>query len=99
MRAAYGGAGRPLCRWVSMGAGVGAGWQGVPMIDHLSLQTDHLAAAVGWYDAVLAPLGISRVLDFEGVAGYGPTGGPPSFWLGAATDPGGRQTHIAFAAA
>jgi len=68
------------------------------MIDHVSLQSDDLAAAVGWYDAVLAPLGVSRVLEFEGVAGYGPTGGPPSFWLGAATDPGGRQAHIAFAA-
>ena len=69
------------------------------MIDHVSLQTDDLAAAIAWYDAVLAPLGVSRVLDFEGVAGYGPTGGPPSFWLGAATDPGGRQVHLAFTAA
>src|SRR6478609_11861582 len=78
---------------------VGVGWQGVLMIDHVSLQTDDLAAAVAWYDAVLAPLGVSRVLDFEGASGYGPAGGPPSFWLGAATDPGGRQAHIAFTAA
>jgi catechol 2,3-dioxygenase-like lactoylglutathione lyase family enzyme len=77
---------------------IGGEWQGVPMIDHISLQTDDLSAAVAWYDDVLAPLGVSRLLDFEGVAGYGPTDGFPSFWLGAATDPGGRQAHIAFTA-
>jgi len=69
------------------------------MIDHISVQTDDFAAATAWYDATLAPLGYARVMDFDGVAGYGPEGGVPAFWLGAATDPGGRQTHIAFSAA
>jgi len=70
------------------------------MIDHLSLQTDDYPAAVAWYDAILAVLGAGRLLEIDGVAaGYGPTGGAPSFWLGLATDPGGRQTHVAFTAA
>jgi catechol 2,3-dioxygenase-like lactoylglutathione lyase family enzyme len=69
------------------------------MIDHLSLQTDHFDEAVAWYDAVLAPLGVQRVMNFPGVAGYGPIRGIPAFWLGEATDPGGRQTHVAFNAA
>jgi len=68
------------------------------MIDHISVQTDDFAAATAWYDQVLAPLGFARVMNFEGVAGYGPVNGIPAFWLGAATDPGGRQTHIAFSA-
>lgn len=69
------------------------------MIDHLSLQTDDLAAAVAWYDAMLAPLGFERVMSVGDVVGYGPRGGIPAFWLGAATDPGGRQCHVAFEAA
>jgi len=69
------------------------------MIDHISLQSDDLAAAKAWYDAVLAPLGFERLMDFGVVAGYGPPGGVPAFWLGAATDPGGRQSHVAFTAA
>jgi catechol 2,3-dioxygenase-like lactoylglutathione lyase family enzyme len=68
------------------------------MIDHISLQTDDFAAATAWYDAVLAPLGYARVMNFGGVAGYGPVDGIPAFWLGTASDPGGRQTHIAFSA-
>ena len=69
------------------------------VIDHISLQTDDFDAAVAWYDAVLAPLGYARVMGFPGVAGYGPAGGIPAFWLGAATDAGGRQSHVAFSAA
>jgi catechol 2,3-dioxygenase-like lactoylglutathione lyase family enzyme len=69
------------------------------MIDHISLQTDDFEAAVAWYDAVLATLGAARLMDFPGAAGYGPRGGMPSFWLGTATDAGGRQSHIAFSAA
>ncbi len=69
------------------------------MIDHISLQTDDFDAAITWYDSVLATLGSERLMDFPGVAGYGPRGGMPAFWLGAATDAGGRQTHVAFSAA
>ena len=68
------------------------------IIDHISLQTDDFDAAVAWSDAVLAPLGYSRMMDFPGAAGYGPATGVPAFWLGPATDAGGRQTHVAFSA-
>jgi len=67
------------------------------MLDHLSIQVDDLAAASSFYDAVLEPLGYRRIMDFEGVAGYGADF--PSFWLGVASDPiPNRQTHIAFQA-
>ena len=68
------------------------------MFDHISIQTQDPAAAAAFYDAVLAPLGAARVLDFGEVIGYGSTA--PAFWLGPATAEGRpRETHIAFAAA
>ncbi|NLU74656.1 VOC family protein [Streptomyces sp. HNM0575] len=68
------------------------------MFDHISIQTQDPAAAAAFYDAVLAPLGAGRVLDFGDVVGYGTTA--PAFWLGP-TAAGGeaREVHIAFAAA
>ncbi len=67
------------------------------MIDHFGVQCDDLPAAAAFYDAVLAPLGARRMLDFGVAIGYGTD--HPSFWIGAATDPGpDRQTHFAFAA-
>ena len=69
------------------------------MIDHISLQSDHYDEAVAWYDAVLATVGGAKVMEFGGfTAGYGPDAGAPSFWIGRATDPNGRQTHVAFTA-
>jgi catechol 2,3-dioxygenase-like lactoylglutathione lyase family enzyme len=69
------------------------------MIDHVSLQSDHYQDAVAWYDAMLATVGGERLMEFGGfTAGYGGHGGTPTFWVGQATDPGGRQTHVAFAA-
>ncbi|WP_314172815.1 VOC family protein [Streptomyces winkii] len=67
------------------------------MFDHISIQTADPAAAAAFYDAVLAPLGATRVLDFGHVVGYGSTA--PAFWLGPA-DSGreAREVHIAFTA-
>jgi catechol 2,3-dioxygenase-like lactoylglutathione lyase family enzyme len=68
------------------------------MIDHLSLQCADVAASAAFYDAVLAPLGGERVMDFGDVIGYGV---PPSpeFWLGPwRTGEGFRESHIAFIA-
>lgn len=69
------------------------------MIDHLSIQCADLAASGDFYDAVLAPLGGSRVLEFQDVIGYG-IGAKPSFWLGPLSDGNSdREVHIAFHAA
>ncbi len=69
------------------------------MIDHLSVQVDDLAACRAWYDEMLAVLGARPLIELDQAVGYGPHDGGPSFWLGQATDPGGRQAHIAFTAA
>lgn len=68
------------------------------MLDHVSIQCADVVPSAAFYDAVLAPLGGTRVMDFGPVIGYG-VAGKPSFWLGPLT-PGehNREIHIAFAA-
>ncbi len=68
------------------------------MVDHLSIQCRDLAASAAFYDAVLAPLGAQRMMDFGEAIGYGV---PPSpdFWISVhATGDGFRESHIAFQA-
>jgi catechol 2,3-dioxygenase-like lactoylglutathione lyase family enzyme len=51
------------------------------MLDHVSIQCADAAASAAFYDAVLAPLGGTRVLDFGEVIGYG-VPPVPDFWIG-----------------
>lgn len=69
-----------------------------PMLDHVSLQAADVAASATFYDAMLAPLGARRLLDFGEVIGYGDD--RPWFWIGrevAAGPP--REVHVAMTAA
>jgi len=68
------------------------------VLDHLSIQCADLPASAAFYDAVLAPLGGARVMDFGNVIGYGRPQ-RPTFWLGPLTtgEPN-REVHIAFQA-
>ena len=66
------------------------------MIDHFGINCADLNAAKVFYDAVLAPLGFSRQMDFGVAIGYG-TAGHPSFWISTFDGVGpNRETHIAF---
>lgn len=68
------------------------------MLDHVSIQCSDVARSAAFYDAVLAPLGGGRSMEFEGVVGYG-TGAKPEFWIGPhSTGQGFRESHIAFVA-
>jgi catechol 2,3-dioxygenase-like lactoylglutathione lyase family enzyme len=68
------------------------------MLDHLGIQCADLAASAAFYDAVLAPLGATRLMDFGVAIGYG-VPPKPDFWLGAFdSGEGFRETHIAFTA-
>ena len=68
------------------------------MLDHVGFQCADLAASAAFYDAVLAPLGGSRLMDFKVAIGYG-TGGHADFWIGELTEGDGfRESHIAFVA-
>jgi catechol 2,3-dioxygenase-like lactoylglutathione lyase family enzyme len=57
-----------------------------------------MAASAAFYDTVLAPLGASRLMDFEVAMGYGKDG-KPDFWIGTFNSGEGfRESHIAFEA-
>ncbi len=69
------------------------------MLDHVAIQCADLAASAAFYDAVLAPLGGQRIIDFGQVIGYG-VPPMPDFWIGRQnTGEGFRETHLAFSAA
>ena len=73
-------------------------WQYDFMIDHVSIQCSDVAKSAAFYDAVLAPLGGTRVMDFGEVIGFG-TPPMPDFWIGEnATGEGFRESHLAFTA-
>jgi catechol 2,3-dioxygenase-like lactoylglutathione lyase family enzyme len=65
------------------------------MFDHVSIQVRDVALSAAFYDAVLAPLGSSRLMEIDVVIGYGAD--RPQFWLGPITTGGEtRELHIAF---
>jgi catechol 2,3-dioxygenase-like lactoylglutathione lyase family enzyme len=68
------------------------------MIDHVGLQCVDMAASSAFYDAVLAPLGGKRLMDFGEAIGYGLD--HPIFWISRQqTGDGFRESHLAFTAA
>ena len=68
------------------------------MLDHLSIQCTDMQASAAFYDAVLAPLGGGRIMDFGVARGYG-IDGKPDFWIGQLSSGDGfRESHVAFAA-
>jgi catechol 2,3-dioxygenase-like lactoylglutathione lyase family enzyme len=69
------------------------------MLDHVSIQCADVPASAAFYDAVLAPLGGVRVMDFGEAVGYG-AAERPEFWIGPqSTGIGFRESHLAFTAA
>ena len=68
------------------------------MLDHLSIQCSDTTASSTFYDAVLKPLGGSRIMEFGPVIGYG-VPPMPDFWIGPnQTGEGFKESHIAFSA-
>jgi catechol 2,3-dioxygenase-like lactoylglutathione lyase family enzyme len=68
------------------------------MLDHVTIQCADVPASAAFYDAVLAPLGGGRVMDFGEVVGYGDAG-RPEFVIGPQrTGTGFRESHLAFQA-
>ena len=67
------------------------------MLDHVGIQCEDMEASVAFYDAVLATLGNTRIMDFGEAVGYGKDF--PDFWIGLQTTGDGfRESHIAFRA-
>ena len=68
------------------------------MLDHISIQCRDATASAAFYDAVLAPLGGNRVMEFGPTIGYG-IPPKPDFWIGPqVTGDGFREAHLAFTA-
>ena len=67
------------------------------MLDHVTANVGDLEQAKRFYAQVLAPLGYSLQMEFEGGAGFAAREGMADFWLGSSHERG--ATHVAFAAA
>jgi catechol 2,3-dioxygenase-like lactoylglutathione lyase family enzyme len=68
------------------------------MLDHVGMQVSEIAASSRFYDAVLSPVGGTRIMDFGAAIGYG-VGNHPDFWISQQqTGEGFRESHIAFQA-
>jgi catechol 2,3-dioxygenase-like lactoylglutathione lyase family enzyme len=66
------------------------------VLNHVAIQCSDTGRSARFYDAVLAPLGGARILEFGPVIGYGMPG-MPSFWIGPLAGAGdNREVHIAF---
>jgi catechol 2,3-dioxygenase-like lactoylglutathione lyase family enzyme len=71
------------------------------MIDHVGVEVSDFARSKAFYEAALAPLGISMVMEFQGAAGFGKEtehGPNPFFWIQARGRPAVSGAHIAFGA-
>jgi catechol 2,3-dioxygenase-like lactoylglutathione lyase family enzyme len=65
------------------------------MIDHVSIPVADLARAGAFHDAVLAPLGLARLVTRQGSIGYGKR--YPEFWLNlrpGVVVPPGSGAHV-----
>ncbi len=71
------------------------------MIDHVSVAVSDLAASARFYEQVLAPLGLTRLVEREKTIGFGKK--YPEFWLNARPDmtpvPEDTGTHVCLRAA
>jgi catechol 2,3-dioxygenase-like lactoylglutathione lyase family enzyme len=68
------------------------------VLDHVGIQCADVERSAAFYDAVLAPLGGVRVMDFGEAIGFG-VPPKPDFWIGVwATGDGFRESHLAFVA-
>lgn len=65
------------------------------LLDHVVLQVDDLDAIGDWYDQIVGLAGGRRTFDTPNLIGYALSGQPAQLFFSRATDPGGRQTHLA----
>ncbi len=65
------------------------------LLDHVVLQVDNLNAIGDWYDQFVSLAGGTRTFDTPTIIGYALPGQPAQMFFSLATDPGGRQAHLA----
>jgi catechol 2,3-dioxygenase-like lactoylglutathione lyase family enzyme len=67
------------------------------ILDHVSLRVRDVARSRAFYEAALAPLGLSVLMENEGSVGFG-AGRRAAFWLNPGSETSG-PVHVAFVAA
>lgn len=67
----------------------------ITLLDHVVLQVDDLNTVGDWYDQVVSLAGGTRTFDTPNLIGYALPGQPAQLFFSLATDPDGRQTHLA----
>jgi catechol 2,3-dioxygenase-like lactoylglutathione lyase family enzyme len=65
------------------------------LLEHVVLQVDDLDAVGDWYDQFVGLAGGTRTFDTPNLIGYALPGQPTQLLFSRATDPDGRQTHLA----
>ena len=65
------------------------------LLDHVVLQVDDLNAVGDFYDQIVGLAGGTRTFDMPNLIGYALPGQPTQLLFSLATDPHGRQTHLA----
>src|SRR6195952_5046809 len=65
------------------------------LLVHAVLQVDDLNAVGDWYDQIVSLAGGTRTFDTPNLIGYALPGQPAQLFFSLATDPDGRQTHLA----
>ena len=63
------------------------------MIDHVGLRTTQLEAMIVFYEAALAPLGYTKMFEYDGAVGLGRDGNP-DLWIGR-DNKAGSNIHLA----
>lgn len=66
------------------------------MIDHIGLRTKQPDTMIAFYQAALAPLGYSKLMEFEGTAGFGRE--HADIWVGTSDTSPTSQIHLALVA-
>ena len=66
------------------------------IIDHIGFEVSDAERSIEFYSKALAPLGIEKIMEFEGWTGFGKNG-KPEFWFGKGDSPQAPM-HIAFSA-
>jgi catechol 2,3-dioxygenase-like lactoylglutathione lyase family enzyme len=51
------------------------------MFSHVTIGSNDIARAKGFYESLLTPLGLTRHADFPDGFGYGPAAGRPQIWI------------------
>jgi catechol 2,3-dioxygenase-like lactoylglutathione lyase family enzyme len=65
----------------------------MPVLDHIGINVTDYARSKAFYDAALAPLGITAVMEYGKACGYG-RDGKPDFWMGQGATRFQTEEHL-----